>query len=97
MKIDYLNYKEMYKSNYAKEMKKEKEILQRESKNLRKHLFVNSHLLKGVATMAELTKTDARQSLGKIKPTDKMVMMLGLFNGINQKHQNSIMRDLICT
>ena len=42
--------------------------------------FVNSHLLKGVATMAELTKTDARQPLGKIKPTDKMVMMPGLFD-----------------
>ena len=42
---------------------------------------MNSHLLKGVATMAELTKTDARQPLGKIKPTDKMVMMLGLFDG----------------
>ena len=43
--------------------------------------FVNSHLLKGVATMAELTKTDTRQSLGKIKPTDKMIMMPGLFDG----------------
>ena len=43
--------------------------------------FVNSHLLKGVATMAELTKTDTRQSLDKIKPTDKMVMMPGLFDG----------------
>ena len=43
--------------------------------------FVNSHLFKGVATMAELTKTDARQSLGKFKPTDKMVMMPGLFEG----------------
>ena len=43
--------------------------------------FVNSHLLKGVTTMAELTKTDTRQSLGKIKPTDKMVMMPGLFDG----------------
>ena len=42
---------------------------------------MNSHLLKGVATMAELTKTDSRQPLGKIKPTDKMVMMLGLFDG----------------
>ena len=30
--------------------------------------FVNSHLLKGVATMAELTKTDNRQPMGKIKP-----------------------------
>ena len=28
--------------------------------------FVNSHLLKGVATMAELTKTDNRQPIGKI-------------------------------
>ena len=43
--------------------------------------FVNSHLLKGVATMAKLTKTDNRQPIGKIKPTDKMVMMLSLFDG----------------
>ena len=42
--------------------------------------FVNSRLLKGVATMAELTKTDHRQPMGKIKPTDKMVMMLSLFD-----------------
>ena len=42
--------------------------------------FVNSHLLKGVATMAELTKTDNRQPMGKIKPTGKMVMMPGLFD-----------------
>ena len=44
--------------------------------------FVNSHLLKGVATMAELTKLDNRQPTGKIKPTDKMVMMLSLFDGM---------------
>ena len=43
--------------------------------------FVNSHLLKGVATKAELTKTDNRQPMGKIKPTDKMVMMPSLFDG----------------
>ena len=43
--------------------------------------FVNSHLLKGVATMAKLTKMDNRQPLGKIKPTDKMVMMPSLFDG----------------
>ena len=42
--------------------------------------FVNSHLLKGVATMAELTKTDNRQPMGKVKPTDKMVMMPNLFD-----------------
>ena len=44
--------------------------------------FVNSHLLKGVATMAELTKLDNRQPMGKIKPTDKMVMMPSLFDGM---------------
>ena len=43
--------------------------------------FVNSHLLKGVATMAELTKTDNRQPIVKIKPTDKMIMMQSLFDG----------------
>ena len=42
--------------------------------------FVNSHFLKGVATMAELTKTDNRQPMGKIKPTDKMVMMPSSFD-----------------
>ena len=42
--------------------------------------FVNSHLLKGVVTMDELTKTENRQPMGKIKPTDKMVMMWSLFD-----------------
>ena len=44
--------------------------------------FVNSHLLKGVATMAKLMKSDSRQPMGKIKPTDKMVMMPSLFDGM---------------
>ena len=44
--------------------------------------FVNSHLLKGVATMAELTKLDNRQPMGKIKPTEKMVMMPSLFDSM---------------
>ena len=43
--------------------------------------FVNSHLLKGVATMAKLTKSDNRQPIGKIKPKDKMVMIPSLFDG----------------
>ena len=43
--------------------------------------LVNSHLLKGVATMAELIKSDNRQPMGNIKPTDKMVMMPSLFDG----------------
>ena len=33
--------------------------------------FMNSHLLKGVATMAELTKTDNRQPIGKINRQTK--------------------------
>ena len=48
--------------------------------------FVNSHLLKGVATMAKLTKTDNRQPKGKIKPTDKMVMMPSLFDGTKTRN-----------
>ena len=32
--------------------------------------------------MAELTKSDSRQPMGNIKPTDKMVMMLSLFDSM---------------
>ena len=59
--------------------------------------FVNSHLLKGVATMVELTKSDNRQPMGKIKSTDKMVMMQAYLMAQNQKHQNSITKDTIHT
>ena len=59
--------------------------------------FVNSHLLKGVATMAKLTKTDIRQSLGKIKPTDKMVMMPGLFDGTKPETSKQHYERLTCT
>ena len=71
----------LYKSNHAKETKKEKEILLKELEFKKTFDFVNSHLLQGVATMAKLTKTDNRQPIGKIKPTDKMVMMPSLFDG----------------
>ena len=70
-----------YKSNYVKEMKKERNITKRVQEFEKTFDFVNSHLLKGVATMAELTKTNNRQPMGKIKPTDKMVMMPSLFDG----------------
>ena len=69
-----------YKSNYANEMKKERNITKRVQEFEKTFDFVNSHLLKGVATMAELTKTDNRQPMGKIRPTDKMVMMPSLFD-----------------
>ena len=68
-------------------MKKEKEILQRVQEFEKTFDFVNSHLLKGVATMAELTKMDNRQPVIKIKSTDKMVMMPSLFDGT--KHETS--------
>ena len=57
--------------------------------------FVNSHPLKGVATMAKLIKTDNRL-IGKIRPTDKMVMWAYLM-AQNQKCQSNITRDLACT
>ena len=59
--------------------------------------FVNSHLLKGVVTMAELTKTDNRQPMGKIKPTDKMVMMPSLFDSTKPATSKQHYRDLIYT
>ena len=70
-----------YRNNYIKEMKKERET-KRVQEFKKTFDFVNSHLLKGVATMAELTKSDNRQPMGKIKPTDKMVMMPSLFDGM---------------
>ena len=66
---------------HKRDKERERNITKRVQEFEKTFDFVNSHLLKGVATMAELTKTDNRQSLGKIKPTDKMVMMLGLFDG----------------
>ena len=50
--------------------------------------FINSHLLKGVATMAELTKSDSRQPMGKIKPTDEMVIIRSLFDGMKPAMSN---------
>ena len=78
MKTDYLNYK---RAIAQKRQERERNITKRVKEFEKTFDFVNSHLLEGVTTMAELTKTDARQPLGKIKPTDKMVMMPGLFDG----------------
>ena len=66
---------------HQRDEERERNITKRVQKLEKTSDFVNSHLLKGVATMAELTKTDNRQPVGKIKPTDKMVMMPSLFNG----------------
>ena len=54
-----------------RDKEKERNITKRVQEFKKTFDFVNSHLLKGVATMAELTKTDNRQTIGKIKPTDK--------------------------
>ena len=64
-----------------RDKEREKNIIKRVQEFEKTFNFVNSHLLKGVVTMAELTKTDNRQLMGKIKPTDKMVMMPSLFDG----------------
>ena len=66
---------------HQRDKERERNITKRVQEFKKTFDFVNSHLLKGVVTMAELTKTDNRQPMGKIKPTDKMVMMLSLFDG----------------
>ena len=66
---------------HQRDEERERNITKRVQEFKKTFDFVNSHLLKGVATMAELTKVDNRQPMGKIKPTDKMVMMPSLFDG----------------
>ena len=66
---------------HQRDKERERNITKRVQEFEKTFDFVNSHLLKGVATMAERTKTDNRQPIGKIKPTDKMVMMPSLFDG----------------
>ena len=66
---------------HQRDEERERNITKRVQEFKKTFDFVNSHLLKGVATMAELTKTDNRQPMGKIKPTDKMVMMPSLIDG----------------
>ena len=67
---------------HKRDEERERNITKRVQEFKKTFDFVNSHLLKGVATMAELTKSDSRQPMGKIKPTDKMVMMPSLFDGM---------------
>ena len=64
-----------------RDKERERNIIKRVQEFEKTFDFVNSHILKGVATIVELTKTDNRQTIGKIKPTDKMVMMPSLFDG----------------
>ena len=45
--------------------------------------------------MAKLTNTDNRQPIGKIKPTDKMVMMLSFFDGMKPETSKQLKRLLI--
>ena len=66
---------------HQRDKERERNITNRVQEFKKTFDFVNSHLLKGVATMAELIKTDNRPSMGKIKPTDKMVMIPSLFDG----------------
>ena len=67
---------------HKRDEERERNITKRVQEFKKTFDFMNSHLLKGVATMAELTKWDSRQPMGKIKPTDKMVMMPSLFDGM---------------
>ena len=64
-----------------RDVERERNITKRVQEFEKTFDFVNSHHLKGVTTMAELTKVDNRQPMGKIKPTDKMVMIPSSFDG----------------
>ena len=66
---------------HKRDKERERNITKRVQEFKKTFDFINSHLLKGVATMAKLTKSDSRQPMGNIKPTDKMVMMPSLFDG----------------
>ena len=66
---------------HQRDKERERNITKRVHEFMKTFDFVNSHLLKGVVTMAELTKIDNRHPMGKIKPTDKIVMMPSLFDG----------------
>ena len=66
---------------HQRDKERERNITKRVQEFMKTFDFVNSHLLKGVVTMAELTKIDNRHPMGKIKPTDKIVMMPSLFDG----------------
>ena len=66
---------------HQRDEERERNITKRVQEFEKTFNFVNSHLLQGVVTMAKLTKTDNRQTIGKIKPTDKMIMMPSLFEG----------------
>ena len=67
---------------HKRDEERERNITKRVQEFKKTFDLVNSHLLKGVATMAELTKSDSRQPMGKIKPTNKMVMMPSLFDSM---------------
>ena len=71
----------MQEQLHQRDEERERNITKRVQEFKKTFDFVNLHLLKGVATMAELTKVDNRQPMGKIKATDKMVMMPSLFDG----------------
>ena len=66
---------------HQRDKERERNITKRVQEFEKTFDFVNPYLLKGVAPMAKLTKTDNRQPIGKINPTDKMVMMPSLFDG----------------
>ena len=73
---------------HQRDKERERNITKRVQEFEKTFDFVNSHLLKGGATMAELTKAGNRQPMGKIKPTDKMVMMPSLSDGTKPDMSN---------
>ena len=80
---------------HQRDKERERNITKRVQEFEKTFDFVNSHLLKGVATMAKLTKTDNRQPIGKIKPTDKMAMMPSPFDGTKPEMSKQQLEKLL--
>ena len=55
-----------------------------------KHEFANAQFLKHFTQVSELLEPTAKDAQAKVKPADKMLMLLPLFNGVKVKtcHQS---------
>ena len=65
----------------ARDKAREREISNKLSELEKKHDFTNTQYLKHFAQLSELLEPTARDATARIKPADKMLMLLSLFDG----------------
>ena len=76
---------------------REKNITKRMKQYEEKYDFINKALLECITHINEMTLTDHPVASAKVKSADKMVMLPPLFDGLNLRWQNNIIKDLINT